>query len=62
MREQWYKSSYSTASGECVETAHLVSGELGVRDSKQPGLGHLTFASGEWSTFVSSLKGTENPS
>ncbi|WDZ93145.1 DUF397 domain-containing protein [Nocardiopsis sp. HUAS JQ3] len=56
MREQWYKSSYSTASGECVEAARLVSGEHGMRDSKQPELGHLAFASAEWHPFVSSLK------
>ncbi|WP_047871795.1 DUF397 domain-containing protein [Nocardiopsis sp. RV163] len=56
MREQWYKSSYSTASGECVEAAHFGSGEHGMRDSKQPELGHLAFPSAEWRPFVSSLK------
>ncbi|MFD3684888.1 DUF397 domain-containing protein [Nocardiopsis sp. NPDC058631] len=58
MSEQWYKSSYSKASGECVETAHFASGGHCVRDSKQPELGHLAFASSEWHTFVSSLKAT----
>ncbi|HJE60087.1 MAG TPA: DUF397 domain-containing protein [Nocardiopsis listeri] len=61
MREQWYKSSYSKASGECVEAARSVSGECGMRDSRQPDLGHLMFSSMEWSTFVSSMKGTDTP-
>ncbi|MCY9783178.1 DUF397 domain-containing protein [Nocardiopsis sp. EMB25] len=57
----WRTSSYSGTGKECVEVADVESRSL-VRDSKQPELGHLTFASGEWSTFVSSLKGTANPS
>ncbi|MEV2279252.1 DUF397 domain-containing protein [Nocardiopsis sp. NPDC049922] len=57
----WRKSSYSGAGKECVEVADVGSRSL-VRDSKQPELGHLTFASGEWSTFVSSLKGAANRS
>jgi hypothetical protein len=54
--EQWYKSSYSKASGECVEAVQFASGDRGVRDSKQPELGHLAFASGSWNAFVSSVK------
>ncbi|MFV2197684.1 DUF397 domain-containing protein [Nocardiopsis sp. LOL_012] len=54
----WRKSSYSGGGKECVEVAETEFRSL-VRDSKRPDLGHLTFASGEWSTFVSSLK---NPS
>lgn len=39
-----------------MEAADFASGEHGMRDSKQPELGHLSFASAEWHSFVSSLK------
>ncbi|WP_026117648.1 DUF397 domain-containing protein [Nocardiopsis alkaliphila] len=55
MRVQWCKSSYSKVSGDCVEVTHFTSGEGGIRDSKQPELGYLSFSSAEWSTFVSAL-------
>lgn len=32
-----------------------------MRDSRQPDLGHLMFSSMEWSTFVSSMNGTDTP-
>lgn len=51
----WRTSSHSKASGECVEVAGVESGAL-VRDSKQPELGHLSFVSGEWSMFLTSVK------
>lgn len=51
----WRKSSFSGAGKDCVEVADSASGMF-VRDSKQPDLGHLTFASEGWSTFVTSLK------
>ncbi len=51
----WRKSSHSGGGKDCVEVADVESGAY-VRDSKQPDLGHLSFASAEWHTFVSSLK------
>ncbi|RKS10405.1 uncharacterized protein DUF397 [Nocardiopsis sp. Huas11] len=51
----WRKSSYSSNTGACVEVAEVPSGTH-VRDSLQPELGHLTFASTEWSVFVTSVK------
>ncbi|WP_017569697.1 DUF397 domain-containing protein [Nocardiopsis halotolerans] len=51
----WRTSSYSGTGKECVEVADVESGAY-VRDSKQPELGHLAFASAEWHTFVTSLK------
>ena len=51
----WRTSTRSKASGECVEVADSAAG-MNVRDSTQPELGHLSFASVGWSTFVSSLK------
>ena len=32
-RGGWQKSSYSMSNGQCVETARLVGGRVGVRDS-----------------------------
>jgi hypothetical protein len=52
---RWRKSSYSGNGPTCVEVGDTVGG-LAVRDSKQPELGHLTFASTEWSVFVTSVK------
>jgi hypothetical protein len=51
----WRKSSYSGGGKDCVEVADVESGAL-LRDSKRPELGHLTFASAEWSVFVTSVK------
>nr|WP_082376027.1 DUF397 domain-containing protein [Nocardiopsis sp. NRRL B-16309] len=51
----WRASSYSGGGKDCVEVADVESGAL-VRDSKQPELGHLSFVSGEWSMFLTSVK------
>lgn len=51
----WRTSSYSGGGKECVEVADVESGAY-VRDSTQPELGHLAFASAEWHPFVSSVK------
>lgn len=32
---EWFKSSHSGGTNECVEIAHLDSGMVGVRDSKK---------------------------
>ncbi|MEU6560244.1 DUF397 domain-containing protein [Nocardia nova] len=48
---QWFKSSRSTATKECVEVAFLDSGLVGVRDSKNPGGPALVFTPGEWDAF-----------
>ncbi|GAA3725885.1 hypothetical protein HDA32_003438 [Spinactinospora alkalitolerans] len=56
MSEEWYKSSYSKASGECVEAAQLVSGVCGIRDSKAPAQAPLLFSVSEWHAFISSVK------
>ncbi|WP_017586206.1 DUF397 domain-containing protein [Nocardiopsis ganjiahuensis] len=53
--DRWRKSSYSGGGKDCVEVAEASSKTL-VRDSKQPELGHLAFASGGWNAFLSSVK------
>jgi hypothetical protein len=52
---RWRKSSYSTASNNCVEVAP-VAGACAVRDSKNPDGGHLVFDAGTWKAFVADLK------
>ncbi|MFC7331453.1 DUF397 domain-containing protein [Marinactinospora rubrisoli] len=52
----WRKSSYSNANGgDCVEVADLAA-SIGVRDSKHPEQGHLTFARSEWAAFLRDVK------
>lgn len=52
----WFKSSRSTGGKECVEVAHLRSGLVGVRDSKNPSGPALVFGPGEWDTFTAGLR------
>ncbi|ONM46202.1 DUF397 domain-containing protein [Nocardia donostiensis] len=49
---QWFKSRRSGPSRDCVEVAHLDSGLVGVRDSKNPSGPALVFTPGQWDTFV----------
>lgn len=53
---KWYKSSYSSGTGECVEVADLPAGVRAVRDSKNPDGGMLMFAHAQWSAFTAALK------
>jgi Domain of unknown function (DUF397) len=52
---QWRKSSYSNAGNQCVEVARI-GGAVAVRDSKNPGGGHLTFKATEWEAFLDSVR------
>ncbi|MEU8036889.1 DUF397 domain-containing protein [Streptosporangium sp. NPDC049078] len=53
----WRKSSLRSAEGQnCVEVAALPTGGQAVRDSKDPDGPVLTFASGEWSAFISGIR------
>ncbi|WP_280438003.1 DUF397 domain-containing protein [Nocardia carnea] len=52
----WFKSSYSTGTKDCVEIAHLDDGAVGVRDSKNPGAGVLVISPTEWKAFVAATK------
>lgn len=49
---EWFKSSYSSHSTECVEVAFLDHGMVGMRDSKNPTGPVLVFAPGEWDAFT----------
>ncbi|MEW2353755.1 DUF397 domain-containing protein [Spirillospora sp. NPDC029432] len=52
----WRKSSHSgTDESACVELAALGSG-IGIRDSKDPGAGHLTLSSASFARLVQYVK------
>ncbi|WP_090056977.1 DUF397 domain-containing protein [Lentzea fradiae] len=54
----WFKSSYSQPSeSACVEIQHAVS-RVGVRDSKAPDQGSLTFRADAWTSFTSWVSST----
>ena len=55
-RGGWRKSSYSLSNGQCVETARLVSGRIGVRDSIAPAGTVLRFAPEVWGAFLEGLR------
>ncbi|MFI6341215.1 DUF397 domain-containing protein [Streptomyces sp. NPDC050535] len=51
----WWKASYSSEQGACVEVAHAPEGWMAVRDSKEPDKG-LTMVTGTaWNTFIMSI-------
>ncbi|WP_406287291.1 DUF397 domain-containing protein [Embleya sp. NBC_00896] len=53
---RWFTSSYSTnQGGNCVETAAFRD-SIGVRDSKDLGVGHLTVEPASWVALIGSLK------
>jgi hypothetical protein len=47
----WRKSSYSTATGNCVEIAPAAHSVF-IRHSKHPGTGTISFPSDAWAAFV----------
>ncbi|MET7993883.1 DUF397 domain-containing protein [Amycolatopsis sp. NPDC005232] len=50
----WNKSSYSTSEVNCVEVTATPSIEIGVRDTKDRGAGHLTVSAEAWTAFLTS--------
>lgn len=55
----WHKSSYSNGGTNCVEAREGVQG-ADVRDSQNPLLGHLRFASPEWAGFLQRVKADDS--
>ncbi len=59
---EWFKSSYSSNGGNCVEVAANLAtsaGAVPVRDSKDPEGPSLVFSVAEFSAFLSGLRGGE---
>jgi hypothetical protein len=72
MGPQWFKSSYSADTANCIEVAYrkstyssdtancvevaLRSPAVGVRDSKDPALPALLFPSSAWSAFLGQVR------
>jgi hypothetical protein len=57
--DNWRKSTRSGAADNCVEVAFAPDGAIGVRDSKNPHGGKLTFTTAEWNAFIDGAKDGE---
>lgn len=55
----WRKSSYSNASGNCVEAAALADGTVAVRNSNNPDSGVAFFTPAEIDAFLKGVKAGE---
>jgi hypothetical protein len=53
---QWFKSSYSSNGGDCVEVAPNFPGVVPVRDSKDPEGGTLVLPAASWGAFVAGVR------
>ncbi|GAB6902116.1 DUF397 domain-containing protein [Kineosporia succinea] len=54
----WRKSSFSGLNG-CVEVARTASGDIVLRDSKNPDAGHHTYTPREWAAFARGMQAGE---
>jgi hypothetical protein len=52
----WFKSSHSETSAQCVEVAWYDEGGVGVRDSKNPTGPSLIFTPSEWDAFTADVQ------
>lgn len=52
----WFKSSYSSANGQCVECAPLPDGAMAVRDTQNRDGAVLTIPAKTWRKFTDGLK------
>ncbi|ACU98734.1 protein of unknown function (DUF397) [Saccharomonospora viridis DSM 43017] len=55
----WRKSSYSGAMGNCVEVARLASGDIAVRNSRDPQGPALIYTKAEIAAFIAGAKDGE---
>ncbi|MEU3573335.1 DUF397 domain-containing protein [Kitasatospora sp. NPDC036755] len=59
MTLDWFKSSYSSNGGQCIEVSDSMPGVVPVRDSKDPEGPSLAFPVGAWSSFVIAVRSGE---
>jgi len=52
----WRKSSYSNSQANCVEVARTRTGNVAVRDSRNPGGGWLNLSPDQWHIFVAKVQ------
>jgi hypothetical protein len=52
----WFKSSYSSANGQCVECALLPGGGMAVRDTQSRDGDALSIPAAAWQQFTASLR------
>lgn len=55
----WRKSSYSNSMGNCVEVAALATGDIAVRNSRDPQGPALVYTKAEIAAFVEGAKDGE---
>ena len=55
----WVKSSLSFSNGNCVEVTDLPSGNVGVRNSRDPHGSVLRFTPDEWHAFIGGVRNGE---
>jgi hypothetical protein len=55
----WRKGQRSSATGNCVQTAKLPSGGVGIRNSRQPDGPVLLFGDAEIRAFLEAIKNGE---
>ncbi|GAA1963049.1 DUF397 domain-containing protein [Kitasatospora viridis] len=53
---EWFKSSYSSNGGACVEVAANILGSVPIRDSKDPEGPALTFGAEGFAAFIHGVK------
>lgn len=55
----WRKSSFSNATGSCVEVAPLADGRIAVRNSNHPEAGVVLFTRAEMDAYIKGVKAGE---
>jgi Domain of unknown function (DUF397) len=55
----WFKSTFSSGNGQCVECAHLPDGGMAVRDTKNRSGTVLRFTADEWKAFLAGVRSGE---
>ncbi|MDH6704137.1 hypothetical protein P3T27_000838 [Kitasatospora sp. MAA19] len=59
MTLDWFKSSYSSNGGQCIEVSDSMPGVVPVRDSKDPEGPVLAFSVDVWSSFIAAVRSGE---